>query len=423
MGADVNGSCSHCVLSSALHCAVRTASLACVEVLLEHADIEVDAMNRAGQTALHLCVLCAYESAMDSIEGAADAVEEKVFADIAAALITRGANIHKKESTRESEDDLFTPLSRAIDNNLCLILAEMLRLGEKPPAPVVTSYIEYLKGVEECDDMLEIFVEAGWCTRVLGDARTGAAAGSRQRSSENRASSRSYLLHDAVRSGNVSKLVEMLSSGQDVNAVDAAGCTALHLAATAGNDDVVGALVRAKGISVDKLNKNKVTALYRAAQADKAGAVKALLDANASRDLKDARGRSVMHEVAKRPAGAVIEALIAGGVSPGLGGEKGFTPLHTACKFDAPGTVEALLRGGALAGHCWNDMLQSPLMVACKHGRLNAVQQLLPRLSPRQINMQSSFSTNSETALVAALNCCDVKMEIVSIVEAVSCVN
>lgn len=398
----------------ALHRAVNTPSLACVKALLGHADIEVDALSSSGDTALGLCVIASREQKKD--------VEEKVFADIAAALIARGANIHKKSRDGSEEDETLTALGEAIAYDKRLIVAEMLRLGERPPAPVVTSYIEHVKSMAEYKvmGMLEVFVEVGWCTREPGNARTTAAAGSRQRPSENRAPSRSYPLHDAVRSGNVSKLAELLSWGQDVNAVDAAGCTALHLAATSGNDEVVGALVRAKGIRVDKLNKDKVTALYRAAQADKAGAVKALLEANASRDLKDAKGVSVMHEVAKRPAGAVIEALIAAGVSPGQGGEKGLTPLHTACRVDARGTVEALLRGGALAGHCWNDMLQSPLMVACKHGHLNAVQQLLPRLSLRQINMRSSFSTNSETALVAAINCPDVKMEMVSIVEAVS---
>lgn len=361
--------------------------MACVEALLEKSEIEVDATNGAGQTALHMCSICAYEERGGE--------EEKVFADIAAALMRRGANMNKEESLNGV--DLRTPLFNAIDHNQCLILAQMLKWGEKPPAPVVASHMEFVKDEgEKYEKMLALLVEAGWGP---------------------------YPLHDAVRSGNVSKLSELVSSGQDVNAVDAAGGTALHLAATLGNDDAVGALVRAKGILVDKLDKNKVTALYRAAQADKAGAVKALLDAKASRDVKDAKGRSVMHELARRPAGATIEALMAGGVSPGRGGEKGFTPLHTACNFDARGTVEALLRGKALPGHCWNDSLQSPLMVACKYGHLNAVQQLLPALSERQINMRSSYATGAETALVAAIKCLDVKMEIVSIVEAVSMVS
>ena len=46
-----------------------------------------------------------------------------------------------------------------------------------------------------------------------------------------------------------------LLSGEDVNAVDHSGCTAMHAAAVAGHFDVVDLLIKAGG-TVDARDKN-----------------------------------------------------------------------------------------------------------------------------------------------------------------------
>ncbi|CAM9388423.1 unnamed protein product, partial [Hapterophycus canaliculatus] len=99
----------------------------------------------------------------------------------------------------------------------------------------------------------------------------------------------------------------------------------------------------------------------------------------ASPDATDTYGDSSLHRAVLMPAADVLEALLAAGASSGSGGEMGCTPLHAACERGVHGSVGALLRAGAVPGHCFNDLKQSPLMVACKAGNRNAVELLLPR--------------------------------------------
>lgn len=429
MGAEVNSDSDNPTVPRALHRAVRKASMPCIKVLLEQAETEIDAPNSAGSTALHLC---ATYSAKDEPR-----VPEKALADIAAELTGRGASILKESTAAEGR---ITPLGNAIKHKAWLIVAAMLKLGEKPPAPVAEIYMEKLRGPGN-KEVLGLFVDAGWGPGVVDTpaSRTAAALkdiqavqdaskasppshGPHQRSSGSRAQPPSLLLplHDAAKSGNVAALAKHLSSGADVNAVDKHGATALHAAAMHGHDGVVEALLRADGIAIDKPDMSKLTALYRAAVADQVGAVKALLKAGASPHAKDQKGASVLLKVVTRPAGPVLEALLDRGASPGAGGEKGWTPLHMACKAGKRGTVEALLKAGALPGHCWNDALQSPLVLACRHGNLGAVRQLLPVLSKRQLNMRTGENAHAETALGAAIRCHTLTMDTVEIVEAVS---
>ena len=428
IGANVNGRSGDHSAATALHLAVRECCLGSVVALLAVDDVDVDVVDSDDKTPLHLCAE-AWQTGKGQAEG------EETLAKIAVALITGGADM--KRGT--PEDPRETPLRLAIEANACVVVAEMLRLDDKPPPPYASSYMEQVRqGGEKYGGMLKVLVDAGWGPGADVDAaasraakiaatlfdinkslRTNPTAGFSQRSSGDVAPGKSYPLHDAAKSGNLEALSKLLSSGEDVNAADRLGGTALHAAAMHGHDDVVDALLKAEGIAVDKPDRSKLTPLYRAAVAERARAVKALIKAGASPRVKK-DGESILEKVLHKPAGAVLEALLAGGALPPSGGEKGYTPLHIACENDAPGTVEALLRAGALPGHCWNNALRSPLMIACHHGRLNAVRQLLPKLSKRQINMRSSFESGAKTALVHALRGRVVNSDTVAIVEAVS---
>eukprot|EP00752_Nemacystus_decipiens_P005271 g4781.t1 len=417
MGADVNSDSGNSDVTRALHRAVRKASIPCVETLLEQAEIEIDAPNSEGYTALHLCSHFAQNLERQ--------IPDEVFAEIAAALIKRGASKFK-ESTTEPR---ITPLSYALRVGSFRILEKMVQVGERPPAPVTEAFMkEVRERGADSKELLDFFVESGWdesaskkaaALKGIQDAlRASPNREPHQRSAGGRAQPPSLPLHDAAKSGDVAALAKHLSSGLDVNAVDKHGATALHAAAMHGHDGVVETLLRADGIEIDKPDASKLTALYRAAVANQVGAVEALLEAGASPHAKDQKGASVLHKVVTRKAGPVLEALLDHGASPGTGGEKGWTPLHTACQAGKSGTVEALLGAGALPGHCWNESLQSPLVIACRHGNLNAVQQLLPVLSKRQLNMRSGIKADAETVLGAAIRCATLTMDSVAIVEA-----
>eukprot|EP00903_Cladosiphon_okamuranus_P009090 g8688.t2 len=206
-----------------------------------------------------------------------------------------------------------------------------------------------------------------------------------------------------------------------VDVMDDDGRRPMHIAAINNNVEVMQVLMGA-GADVDSRDKCGATPLIYAAKEDNTKAVVALLKADASPDLKDSSGYTALHMAVLRPAGAVVEALIAAGASPGIGGERGHTPLHMACESDARDTVEALLRAGTVPGHCWNDILESPLMVACQHWSMNAVKLLLPHLSVRQVNMRTRVFGDDEggmTPLVAAMwyDCLD-EADTIEIVEA-----
>lgn len=413
-------------LSTALHAAAHQGHLDCVEALLEQPEIEVDSVSPCGYTALYVCVATVLPDDGNTTGPNAPAM--------AAALIARGADVNKI-AEHPLADRFSSPLLIAVDANDVAVVEQMLKLGKKPPATVLAAFIKEYGDESRLASVLKLLSEAGWGPSRVDNPRATAAAGSvdsneilrapsQQRSSESSPSFESYPLRNAARSGNARAMKELLSSGVDPNSVDARGSTALHSAAALGHNDVVEVLLGADGIVVDKHDGDKTTALYRAAVADNAGAVKALLRAGASvseAKIPGRQGQTVLHKVAARPAGAVLEALLKAEALPSFTGQKGYTPLHVACEsVVGRGTVEALLSAGALPGHCWNDRLLSPLWVACSKGNLEAVRQLLPRLSRRQINMSCSAAAGAETPLVAAIMCRDHRREIAEIVEAVS---
>eukprot|EP00752_Nemacystus_decipiens_P005272 g4782.t1 len=209
------------------------------------------------------------------------------------------------------------------------------------------------------------------------------------------------------RAAAATKTTEARKARSVVDVMDDVGKRPLHYAATCNNIQVMNVLLGA-GADVDCRDKRGGTPLFYAAKEDNAESVIALLKAGASPDIKNSSGYAALHMAVQRPAAAVMKALIAAGASPGVGGERGITPLHVACEWNAGGTVEALLRAGAVPGHCWNDYLESPLLLACRCGSLNAVKVLLPHLSPRQINMRNrtiGVYEGGETPLVAAIWC------------------
>lgn len=201
-----------------------------------------------------------------------------------------------------------------------------------------------------------------------------------------------------------------------VNAQDSIGQFPLHHAASKGNTDVIETLLQAK-CAVDCLDKNNRTPLYVAAKNGEVEAVEILTRAGSSLEITDSMGYSPLFIAMTRRRDAVVEVLLSAGASACAGGAKGETPLHEACRHN-PSAVSALVRAGAQPGHCWNPKLQSPLHVACLAGHVEAAEQLLPLLSPRQINMRDKVNNAQEggdTALLIAIRNRHIEM-----VEAVS---
>lgn len=160
-------------------------------------------------------------------------------------------------------------------------------------------------------------------------------------------------LHVSAQNGNADAVAKILSSGEYPNALDARRRTPLHLVAELGHVQVV----------------------------------KELLKGKANMEIRDIISYTPIHSAVEAQRKAVVEVLIAGGASLGREGEQGETPLHIACRLDGTDIISALLDAGAIPGHSRNELLQSPLFVACEAGSIGAVKQLVPRLSVIQINL------------------------------------
>ena len=396
---------------TALHSAVGISDAGIVNDLLE-AGAKVDFADDLGKTALHhACDIAAV--------------------DVAVELLKRGADVNKGDRT------LKTPVHIAVAANSYPLLTSLVRLGKKPSALAAASFVEQCRGEKGREEMFELLVEHKWGPRyrktpggnspLTGTPVSAAPAASAapadvkgDPSSSPRAPTPSSGsgLHQAAKTGDLDRLKELLSSGEDPSAQGVGGVSPLHLAARLGHVEVVQALLRAEA-APDARDKNSLTPLLTAAKAGKAAVVAALIAGGANPDLKDSKECSALGIAVQFRFHAVVQALVDGKASVNAGGEKGCTPLHVACDLGSAATVDTLLSAGALAGHCWNDALKSPLMVACGAGHLDVVNVLLPKLSKRQINMRDRVTGVEEggvTALLFAIECSRGGMDIVQAV-------
>ncbi|RZF44266.1 hypothetical protein LSTR_LSTR006816 [Laodelphax striatellus] len=115
----------------------------------------------------------------------------------------------------------------------------------------------------------------------------------------------------AALDGDLDRVLKLLSSGaRCVNALDAAGYTALHYAARAGHADVCRALLQA-GAAVDLATRaGRSTALHRAALRGNEQVVRILLEAKADPLLQDSDGRTPLHRALEGRHSAVAKLLL-----------------------------------------------------------------------------------------------------------------
>ena len=170
----------------------------------------------------------------------------------------------------------------------------------------------------------------------------------------------------AAASGGSAPLVQrVLKLSREVDAEDADGETALFYAARRGKADAVEVLVAAHP-RVDHVSRGGFTPLMRAAQASASGAVRALLEAGALPDLRNAQDKNwtaLMYAVKASSSSAVAD-LAGGGAFVNGEDRAGDTPMHIAARVSNASVVRALLEHGSDVNRHSGIDRKTPLEIA-----------------------------------------------------------
>ncbi|MGH7615672.1 MAG: ankyrin repeat domain-containing protein, partial [Gemmatimonadaceae bacterium] len=152
---------------------------------------------------------------------------------------------------------------------------------------------------------------------------------------------------DAAMRGDSSQVRALIKRGEDVNAAQGDGMTALHWAASRGDVAEARMLVVA-GARLEATTRNgNYTALHLAARSGKPAVIRALLAAGANANAVSNTG--------------------------------GATPLHFAASEGTPESISALLDKGALVNAKDSAFGQTPLMWAAAANRADAIRVLASR--------------------------------------------
>ncbi len=164
----------------------------------------------------------------------------------------------------------------------------------------------------------------------------------------------------------------------DVNIQNARSWTALHLAARAGNLEVVRELLLV-GANVNIQENEGFTALHLAADAGHLAIVQALLAAHGIQvNTPDNQGRTALHWAANQGHLAVVQALLAAhGIQVNTPDNQGYTALQWTAENGHLELVQALLTAPDILVNTQNAHIWTALHSAASKGRLEVVTALL----------------------------------------------
>ncbi|KAG8036666.1 hypothetical protein G9C98_003988 [Cotesia typhae] len=146
----------------------------------------------------------------------------------------------------------------------------------------------------------------------------------------------------AARAGQLEKVLEFLESGVDINASNANGLNALHLAAKDGHSEIVRELLT-RGAIVDAATKKGNTALHIASLAGQEEVVQLLVQRGASVNAQSQNGFTPLYMAAQENHDSVVKFLLSKGANQTLATEDGFTPLAVAMQQGHDKVVAVLL--------------------------------------------------------------------------------
>nr|XP_055187923.1 ankyrin repeat domain-containing protein 26-like [Nyctereutes procyonoides] len=160
------------------------------------------------------------------------------------------------------------------------------------------------------------------------------------------------------------KMVAFLVEEANINAVDYAKRSALHLACANGREDMVKLLVDRK-CELNLRDGEDTTALMKAVQCQEEACVTLLLEHGADPNLKDNKGNTALHYAAREEIVSIAEKLLLQNANIEAKNTDGLTPVLVALNENKEQMVKFLVGKGArlLAG----DMVKSSDQLISEH--------------------------------------------------------
>ncbi|XP_057693320.1 ankyrin repeat domain-containing protein 26-like [Corythoichthys intestinalis] len=180
--------------------------------------------------------------------------------------------------------------------------------------------------------------------------------------------------HRAALHGDLNKL-EQLVQIVGINHVDKENRTALHIACSLGNVELVKYLVK-RNIKIDLCDKHHKSALLMAVEAQHEPCVNILLEHKANLNLADLKGNTPLHIASWIPSISTAISLVKHNADINAKNLEGISPLTMAVEKDHINVAEFLLKKGADV-NILDRRRRSPLMIAAGKGRLQMVRILL----------------------------------------------
>jgi ankyrin repeat protein len=153
-------------------------------------------------------------------------------------------------------------------------------------------------------------------------------------------------LREAAYENDLAAVEAFLAAGADLEARDADGDTALHMAAIQADSAVISALVVA-GADVNARSKRGETPLFHAAENGNLPAVLALIAAGADVNARSNFGHTPLVYAIDGGHQAIVEALLDGGADVATRDQDGDTPLDTAIYLERDAIAAVLRARGA----------------------------------------------------------------------------
>lgn len=352
-----------------LHAAVRANDVVAVKFLLEH-FAEENAINSDGDTPLHLAV---------------DEGNKKITNELLLAGADFNCFNHKNE----------TPFSMAIEDEEMKILAAFI--DDEDKLKKVTALMLTEQKGEKLIELAILYNTHQVIYYVLDNIIDVEA--------KKRLSEHAFML--AVKADKIKLVKKLLQRGVDINANDATGNTALHIAALEDHEDMLRFLKRTDAISFSKKNNNGETALMLAVRNKQTLASDYLL--KYSEDVNELSEMTVSElwfllksaelTLLKEKTLNKVMAVYQNMVTIRNPDEKNETVLHYAARSGSFLLIESLLEKGADI-HARDAELKTPLYRAAERDHQSSY--IIMMLLDRGATIQHD-ETYSEKALLALL--------------------